>query len=63
MNLVMGGNILWRLIPNEQEWWKIVLIKKYCDRSRKRCLDSPLARGKRISDLEALQGGGFFDLI
>jgi hypothetical protein len=42
MTLAMGGNILWSLILGQQQWWKIILSKKYLHVNRKRCLDAPL---------------------
>jgi hypothetical protein len=43
-NLALGAKILWRLVTDNQEWWKRVILNKYLTGDRLRCLDSPPSR-------------------
>jgi hypothetical protein len=39
MNLAMGAKLLWRLISWKIECWKRILLRKYLEGPRLRCLD------------------------
>jgi len=39
-NLVMGAEIIWRIVIGKKEWWKIDITKKYRMGGRKRCMEN-----------------------
>jgi hypothetical protein len=43
-NLVLGAKILWHLVTGKKEWWKKVLVNKYLEGDRIRCMDSSPSR-------------------
>jgi hypothetical protein len=46
MNLALGEKFVWRIMSRPKEWWKSVLLFRYSNNPRSRCLDTPLSNVK-----------------